>query len=263
MVRWAAAIRRGRTEASARAGGGYNESMQLPPIEFAREMPVFPLPNCVLFPGAVQPLHIFEPRYRAMMRAAVEDTAEGAAQRVLALALLKPGWEKTYYGNPAIHERVCAGRIIAFDRLADGKYNLLLQGVSRARVVAERPCVGEWGAYRMARLEAVPETGCSEAQEALQRRALRELFEKTVLKELTVTAALVPLFEDGVPAGRLIDGLAFSLVQDVGAKQRLLEEADVEARGELLLRELVALAGRLEKAGAGTRTWRPPAPGVN
>lgn len=242
---------------------GYNEMMQLPAITFTCEIPLFPLPNCVLFPGVVQPLHIFEPRYREMMRAAVEGAGGGEAQRVLGMALLMPGWEKSYYGSPAIHERLCAGRIIAHERLEDGKYNLLLQGVARARVVEERPCMGEWGMYRMARLEEVAEVAGSPAHQALQRRVLQQLFEKTALKELTVTPALVPLFEESVPPGRLIDGLAFALVQDVEAKQRLLEESDVGLRGELLLRELVALAGRLSKAGAGGCGGWPPEVGVN
>jgi len=237
--------------------------MHLMPIQFPCEIPLFPLPNCVLFPGVVQPLHIFEPRYLAMMRAAVADAADGGGASVLALALLKPGWEKSYYGSPAIHERLCAGRIIAHERLADGKYNLLLQGVARARVISERPCAGAWGVYRLAMLEEIPEQPGTPAQQTLQRRALRQLFGQSALKELTVAPALAPLFAESVPTGRLIDALAFALVQDVQAKQQLLEEPDMGARGELLLRELAALAGRLEKApGAADGGW-PPELGVN
>jgi Lon protease-like protein len=239
--------------------------MHLTPIPFAREIPLFPLPNCVLFPGVVQPLHIFEPRYRAMMRAAVDDEeGAGLEKSVLALALLKPGWEKAYYASPPIHERICAGRIIAHERLPGGKFNLLLQGVARARVISERPCPGEWGAFRVARLQEVPDTPGSSAHQDLQRRILRQLFATSALKELTVTPALMPLFEDTIPTTRLLDALAFSLVQDVAAKQRLLEASDVATRGELLLRELLALAARLAKsAPAGTAPPWPPELGVN
>ena len=228
------------------------------PIHFSQEIALFPLPNCVLFPGVVQPLHIFEPRYRRMMADVVSEDGQSA----LAMALLKPGWEKSYYASPPIHDVLCVGRVIAHEHLDDGKYNLLLQGIARARVKAESKRSGEWGAYRVGLLEPVPEPAAlSVAHEALQKKVLRELFEKTALKDLTVTPALASLFDDQVPMGRLVDALAFTLIQDIEAKQRLLEQVDVALRGELLLRELVALAGRLGPASA-TISW-PPAPGLN
>src|SRR5947209_4114241 len=85
-------------------------------------VPLFPLPNVVLFPRAVLPLHIFEERYRAMMADAL------AGDRQVAMALLKPGWEKNYYARPAIEPVVCLGRILSHERLPDGCYNFLLQG---------------------------------------------------------------------------------------------------------------------------------------
>jgi Lon protease-like protein len=244
--------------------------MNLPPIPFTQEIPLFPLPNCVLFPGTVQPLHIFEPRYRAMVQAALREAGcgmdAGGCGGVLAMALLRPGWEKDYYGHPPIYDCLCAGRIIAHERLPDGKFNLLLQGIARARVISERPCIGEWGAYRLARLAEIPEIPVTPEQQSVQREMLRRLFETSALKDLTITPALAALFEDSVPATRLIDALSFSLVQDMEAKQRLLEEADVDARGQLLLRELMALARRLEamtvKQTKGCRCW-PPELGEN
>src|SRR5438046_5951139 len=85
-------------------------------------VPLFPLPNVVLFPRAVLPLHIFEERYKAMTRHALEG------DRRVAMALLRPGWEKSYYSRPAIEPVVCVGTILTHERLADGKYNFLLQG---------------------------------------------------------------------------------------------------------------------------------------
>lgn len=229
--------------------------MDLPPIKLDQEIPLFPLPNCVLFPGVVQPLHIFEPRFRQMMC----QTMSGQAAMVM--ALLKPGWEKTYHASPQIYPRVCLGRVIAHEKLDDGKFNLLLQGVARVDVVSESRHAGEWGVYRSVMLRRVEETEASGGNEALQRRVLLELFEKSALRELTITPALATLFEESVSLSRLIDGLAFSLVQDCQAKQRLLEEANVAARGELLLRELIALAARLRPAKQAV-AW-PPDPGVN
>jgi uncharacterized protein len=240
--------------------------MPFSPLDLSQPIPLFPLPNCVLFPGAVQPLHIFEPRYRALMREVLAGPGELGSQHALALALLKPGWEHTYYACPACHDRLCVGRVIAHELLPDGKYNLLLSGVSRARVVSEIKRTGEWGVYRVVRVEALPDQPSSASHESLQRRVLQQLFTRTALKELTVTPALAALFDDPVPIARLIDALAFSLVQDVAIKQRLLEEPHVGTRGEMLLQELVALAGRLAKTpatpGEQQTTW-PPQPSVN
>src|SRR5512135_1917533 len=94
-------------------------------------MPLFPLPNVVLFPRAVLPLHIFEERYKVM----TADVLAGDGR--LAMALLKSGWEKDYYGRPAIEQVVCVGQILSHEKLPDGKYNFLLQGRNRARVVRE------------------------------------------------------------------------------------------------------------------------------
>src|SRR5437763_12628020 len=84
---------------------------------------LFPLPNLVLFPYVIQPLHIFEPRYRQM-------TADSlAGDRLLTMALLRPGWEESYEGRPAVHPVGCLGKIVADQHLENGRYNLLLRGL--------------------------------------------------------------------------------------------------------------------------------------
>src|SRR5438874_1368219 len=94
-------------------------------------VPLFPLPNVVLFPRAVLPLHIFEERYKAM----TADVLRG--RKRIAMALLQAGWEKSYYGAPAIEPVVCVGTILSHERLADGTYNFLLQGETRAQITRE------------------------------------------------------------------------------------------------------------------------------
>src|SRR5256885_4780298 len=97
-------------------------------IDAARSFPataLFPLPNVVLFPRAILPLHIFEERYKTM----TEDVLAG--DRRIAMALLKPGWERNYYGRAEIEQIVCVGSILSHERLPDGKYNFLLQGHTR------------------------------------------------------------------------------------------------------------------------------------
>ena len=95
----------------------------------SRLVPVFPLPNVVLFPGVVCPLHVFEPRYREM----VTDVLAG--ERLIALALLRPGWEAEYEGAPAVHEVACVGRVAAAEPLRDGRFNILVQGEERVRIL--------------------------------------------------------------------------------------------------------------------------------
>src|SRR5437763_9199059 len=92
---------------------------------------LFPLPNVVLFPHVMLPLHIFEPRYRQMTADAL------AGDRLLALVLLRPGWEADYEGRPLLHAMACLGKIVADQRLPDGRYNLLLRGLCRGRLVNE------------------------------------------------------------------------------------------------------------------------------
>jgi Lon protease-like protein len=228
--------------------------MDIVEIDWHRAVPLLPLPNCVLFPGVVQPLHIFEPRYKQMISEALDGSG------LVAIALLKEGWEQNYNGTPAVHAMTCVGKIIAHERLEDGRFNLLLHGLARGRIVREEMR----GLYRRALMETVEPAASDAPPKAamqLQQKVLRELFSKTALKDLTITASLDALFHDSLGAdgaGRLVDSLAFTLVQDVATKQRLLEELNPLKRGEYLMRELVLLAKMLENQRPhGDKEWPP------
>src|SRR5438876_8293933 len=116
--------------------------------KFAGTARLFPLPNMVLFPHVVQPLHVFEPRYRQMTTDAL------AGDRLIALVLLQPGWEPDYASTPAVHAVGCVGKIVADQALPDGRFNLLLRGLSRIRVDHEIPHAKQ---YRLARVELLAE----------------------------------------------------------------------------------------------------------
>lgn len=111
-------------------------------------IPIFPLPNVVLFPHVFLPLHIFEPRYRAM----VADALEG--DRLIGMVLLRPGWEGRYDGRPPVYPIGCAGVITHHDRLPDGRYNIVLRGLQKFRITGE----DEGRLYRVARIEGQHET---------------------------------------------------------------------------------------------------------
>ncbi|HTY53787.1 MAG TPA: LON peptidase substrate-binding domain-containing protein [Candidatus Binataceae bacterium] len=117
-------------------------------------VPLFPLPNLVLFPGVEVPLHIFEPRYREM----VADVREGHG--IIGMTLLKGDWEQDYYGSPELFGVGCAGKIERLVSLPDGRYNLLLTGLSEFRIIREhsdrlyrqaevRPCAPEPSALEL------------------------------------------------------------------------------------------------------------------
>src|SRR5438067_904701 len=110
-------------------------------------LPLFPLPNVVLFPNVFLPLHIFEPRYREMVGDALES------DRMIGMVLLRPGWNRDYEGHPPVYPIGCSGVITHVERQADGRYNIVLRGVERFRIVDE-----DYGrSYRRATVMPLPE----------------------------------------------------------------------------------------------------------
>src|SRR6516165_3803446 len=111
-------------------------------------IPIFPLPSVVLFPNVFLPLHIFEPRYRQM----VDEALHG--DRIIGMVLLRPGWERDYDGRPPVYPVGCAGVITHAERLADGRFDIVLRGMEKFRITGE-----ETGRlYRVAEVTAMPET---------------------------------------------------------------------------------------------------------
>jgi Lon protease-like protein len=183
-------------------------------------VPLFPLPNVVLFPQAVLPLHIFEERYKAMTADALQSN------RQIAMALLRPGWEKSYHATPEIDPVVCVGTILSHERLADGRYNFLLQGTTRARIVRE---VGD-AAYRIARLEPLVEEPADEADLASERRRLAMAFQDPRLRSTGIGRRFREMLDSTVPTPIISDLVAFNFLDHVPLKQSLLADRDVRHR---------------------------------
>ena len=197
------------------------------PDDFGGIVRLFPLPNLVLFPHVAQPLHVFEPRYRQLMADALAD------DRLIAIALLRPGWEQEYHNHPPLHDMVCVGRICREESLPEGRFDLLLQGVCRARIVEE---VDSGKMYRMARVEPSPdEPVASPSAEAALRDRLGEGVMPFFSSHPPAMEQLRGLIASPLALGSLCDIFCFALPLDTDAKQRLLDECDVGRRIRLLL----------------------------
>lgn len=206
-------------------------------------VPLFPLPNVVLLPRAILPLHIFEERYKLM----TADALNGDKQ--VAMALLRAGWEKSYYARPAIEPVVCIGTIVSHERLPDGKYNFLLQGHSRARVVREGSGPGA-GRYRCADLELLLETPLMEIDLTNERLRLARLLGDGAFSAVPLSRQFLQMLSSPLPTADIIDLIAFNLLDDVPLKQRLLEEPNSRHRAR---RVIAALEGMRPLAALTTR----------
>jgi Lon protease-like protein len=200
----------------------------LPEGEFL--LPIFPLPNIVFFPQTRLPLHIFEPRYRQMVRDAL-----GADQRI-GIVLLRPGWEPDYFGAPAVYDVATLGTIEQAVPLDDGRFNIVVRGDLRVRVLDEV----SRDPYRTARVIAKPETTTAVDQAYAQREWLADL-SRQYLQYLPEQAP-VPEIET-VTLDALANALIMSLNLDLEEKQKLLEVDDVLKRAEKVGSEL---ASRIE-----------------
>jgi ATP-dependent Lon protease len=207
---------------------------------------LFPLPNLVLFPNVAQPMHIFELRYRELMQDAL------AGDRLIAIAHLLPRWNKNYEGRPPIAPIVCIGRIASHAELPDGRFNLLLAGRQRARILRELPPTRP---FRLAEAELLfddyPATGAAERPRLVER--LHGLFAE-MLPHSTGQEQLQELLSGGVPLGTLTDVVASALELPPPQKQALLAELDVDARARMLIE---VLARRQQEAGP-RRKWNYP-----
>jgi uncharacterized protein len=201
------------------------------PDNFSGTVRLFPLPNVVVFPHVIQPLHIFEPRYRQMTADAL------AGDRMIALALLESGWEEDYDSCPPIRPHACLTRIIADQKLADGRYHLVIRGLSRIRIVAEEPPGTKL--YRTARVELLNDLGdmTSAAEKDLKSRLAVQI-QRWLPPEKSVVEQFQSLLVADLTPGMLCDIFAFALPLDVPAKQGLLEELDVSERAGKLLHHL-------------------------
>ena len=189
----------------------------LPPV-----IPIFPLPNAVLFPNVFMPLHIFEARYRSMVSDAL------AGDRIIGMVLLKAGYEADYNGRPPIYPVGCAGVITHSEPLPDGRFNIVLKGIEKFRVTdedASKP-------YRIARIDALTEQVADAERAELQRlrRRLEALLAAAVERE-----SGDPKFPRAVADEDLVNALAQYIGLEPIERQALLERDGILSRCHALI----------------------------
>jgi len=204
--------------------------------EFSGRARLFPLPNLVLFPHVIQPLHIFEPRYVELLRDAIQS------DKLIAISLLAPGWEDDYDGRPAIEPVACLGRVLTWQTQPSNRYNLLLLGLRRVQVVRELPPAHS---FREAEVSVLEDEypGGSKRRAELHRR-LVAAFEKMLPRIQDSNELFNQLAVDTVSLGTLTDVISYALDLNISDKQALLAEPNVDLRAKILLKHLEQACGK-------------------
>jgi ATP-dependent Lon protease len=199
--------------------------------DFSGQVRLFPLPNLILFPHVMQPLHVFEPRYRALL----EESLVG--DRLIAMAILLPGWEKQYEGRPPVHPMACLGRVAVHHRLEDGTYNALLVGLRRVRLIRELPATKTFREAEVLVLEDRYPADEAELTAGLHRQ-LRDALMQAVPELPQAHDQLDQLLSGETSLGTLTDIISYMVDIDVRQKQVLLAEVNVHRRAQILLKHL-------------------------
>ncbi len=203
-------------------------------------IPVFPLPGVVLFPDVFLPLHIFEPRYRAMVTEAL------AGDRIIGMVLLKPGFEGSHDHAPPVYPIGCAGVITHSEALPDGRFDIVLRGLEKFRIVSEQPPAP----YRVARVEPIDEPIDAEMHQRLrqERQRLETLLAAT---RSGTNAERIP---SSIPDRDLVNALAQYLDFEPLERQALLERSGIVERASGLIQ---LLEMRMMTRGLGSHRGAP------
>jgi uncharacterized protein len=187
--------------------------------------PLFPLPDVVFFPKTLLPLHVYEPRYRELVADALEQGGD------ICTALLKPGWEADYYGTPEVYPVGCAGKIVQHEKLSDGRYNIILDGITKVRIedaVRLTP-------YRLVRVRPVEDDDAwARGPHAAEQAA--ELFRlfRQVHEGQDASVLLGAAFGRGLTPESVLNTVALHLDAEPKLKEELLEMDSLVRRYQAL-----------------------------
>jgi Lon protease-like protein len=208
-------------------------------IDFNIPIPLFPLNACVLLPHTTTPLHIFELRYRRMTAHALDSNG------LIATATFHgDAWRYNYEGNPPIRPCVCVGYVIRHERLPDGRYNILLQGLTRAKIVEEiDPC-----AFRRAVLEPLETDSAMEIDLESCRDRIEELLTDPLLRQWSQVQAVSNWINSEMPTVALLDQMVSALCRCTDERYTMLAEPCPCQRAEWLHKHLVRTRKTLYRA---------------
>ncbi|MCB9845741.1 MAG: LON peptidase substrate-binding domain-containing protein [Phycisphaeraceae bacterium] len=220
-------------------------------VNFGKPIPIFPLESASLLPQQILPLHIFEPRYCQM----VEHVLDGPGQ--IAMAVFRgQRWKQEYHGRPPLRPYVCVGQIIQHERVPNGRYNLLVHGVCRARIEKELPAEEE-RLYRLALLRPI---GVGEHEPELEgvRQRLEDAFSEGPLTRMSAAKPVLEYIRnEQIPTSALLELVSFTMLTDRETRYTLLAEEDAGERARLVELELERL-GRLVRRAMAQHPERWP-----
>jgi Lon protease-like protein len=216
-------------------------------------VPLFPLPNAVLFPKTPMPLYIFEEKYRTMVRDVVAGNGE------LVIALMREGLEFKQTGISTVHSIACLGKIETCEELEDGKFNIVVVGVRRVRLIR----IVQNIPYRLVEVELLEDDAyASDSEEVVRRQGiLGDLFSQFT----ELAAGMEDPAMDLVPEidfESLVNMVAMTLNLSMEQKQALLEISNIVLRCDMLVPvlrqqlETLILVRRFEHV-------KPENPGLN
>lgn len=193
---------------------------------FSGIVPVFPLSTVVFFPNTLLPLHIFEPRYRDMLNDSLNS------EKIIAMALLKPGWDENYYGSPEVFDVAGMGRIVSSETFDDGRSNIVLYGLKRIKIVEFTEDIP----YRKARIELLENK--SGDDEINYKENLKNVVSdwndmlgaKHKEHQLNINMDL--------PLENLTDVMASVIFTNIFDRQSYLEETNVQKRAAMLIESM-------------------------
>jgi len=224
------------------------------PEDFGNVVRLFPLPNVVLFPGIVQALQLFEPRYKAL----AEDSI--ASDQLITMALIDSQWKTQQSTVPSIARTVCIGKILSHTKLEDGRYNLFLVGLSRAEIVSE---LNSEKPYRMAEIRLVEEHLAEEHELTVLRAEICAKFRKLAsYRSGWHQDALDQFLGEDLPLGQLVDMVCYSCGAGIAEQQQVLETVDLVERGNVVL-EILAGQIKASESELGSAQDFPPSFSLN
>jgi len=209
-------------------------------INFNKPMPLFPLASCVLLPHATVPLHIFEHRYRAMTRQAIDSNG------LIAMSMYSGvDGELDHQGNPVIHPCVCVGYIVHHQSLPDGRYNILLQGIARAAI--RREVEPDPEGFRQSILRPL-DRGKHDADLEPFRHEIESLLSGPELTQLTAVSTIQNWLTPELPTTAVVDLAWHALSRNCDQRYSVLAQPCPVERAERLLVHLRGTAKTLERA---------------